>query len=130
MTKKLAILFCALMFLFCAVPLGGLGAGSFLVLKNGETLAVTGSETGRDGTEWYVVKLSDGSRAYLRQDAVVSDMTGDQPAAQKTQGDTVWITKSGKKYHKNSTCSGMKSPQQVTKEEAERLGYTPCKKCY
>lgn len=130
MTKKIAILFCALVLLFCAVPMGGLGAGSFLPLKNGETLTVTGSETGRDGTEWYVVKLADGSRAYLRQDAIVSDLNAAQAETQKTQGDTVWITRSGKKYHKNSTCSGMKSPQQVTKEEAERLGYTPCKKCY
>ena len=42
----------------------------------------------------------------------------------------VWIPKSGQKYHKKSTCSGMKEPSQVTKEQAESWGYTPCKKCY
>lgn len=42
----------------------------------------------------------------------------------------VWIPKSPGKYHDKSSCSGMKNPKQVTKEEAEDLGYEPCKKCY
>ena len=42
----------------------------------------------------------------------------------------VWIPQSGSKYHKYSTCSGMKNPRQVTKEEAISRGYTPCSKCY
>lgn len=42
----------------------------------------------------------------------------------------VWIPKSGTKYHKTSTCSGMRNPSQVTKEYAESMGYTPCSKCY
>lgn len=42
----------------------------------------------------------------------------------------VWIPSSGKKYHSNSSCSGMKNPSQVSKSKAESLGYTPCKKCY
>lgn len=45
-------------------------------------------------------------------------------------GNMVWIPKSGSKYHRTSTCSGMKNPEQVTREEAENLGYEPCKKCY
>lgn len=47
-----------------------------------------------------------------------------------TRGSGVWIPKSGSKYHSTPTCSGMKAPTQVTKEEAERRGYTPCKRCY
>ena len=43
----------------------------------------------------------------------------------------VWIpTKGGKKYHSKATCSNMSEPDYVTIEEAERLGFTPCKKCY
>lgn len=42
----------------------------------------------------------------------------------------VWIPKSGKKYHSDPSCSNMKNPSQVTKEEAEDRGYEPCKKCY
>ncbi len=42
----------------------------------------------------------------------------------------VWIPKTGEKYHCRSSCSNMKNPRQVTKEEAEEMGYEPCKKCY
>lgn len=42
----------------------------------------------------------------------------------------VWIPKTGSKYHSHSGCSNMKNPSQVTKTEAERRGYTACKKCW
>jgi DNA-entry nuclease len=42
----------------------------------------------------------------------------------------VWIPKSGTKYHSHAGCSNMKGPSEVTKEEAERRGYEPCKKCW
>ena len=42
----------------------------------------------------------------------------------------VWIPMNGSKYHKRSSCSNMKKPRQVTIDEAEDLGYEPCKKCY
>lgn len=42
----------------------------------------------------------------------------------------VWIPKSGKKYHSKSSCSNMKNPSSVTKQEAVNRGYTPCKKCW
>ena len=41
----------------------------------------------------------------------------------------VWIPQSGKKYHNNPSCSGMKNPSQVTITRAKNLGYTACKKC-
>lgn len=46
-------------------------------------------------------------------------------------GDAVWIpTHGGSKYHESASCSGMNSPEQVTKEEAVQRGFTPCKRCY
>lgn len=42
----------------------------------------------------------------------------------------VWIPKSGTKYHSRSSCSNMKNPSQVTKSEAESMGYGPCSKCH
>ena len=51
---------------------------------------------------------------------------------EKTENNTemVWITKSGKKYHSHSGCSNMKSPYQVTKDDAIDSGRGPCSKCY
>ena len=43
----------------------------------------------------------------------------------------VWIpTKGGKKYHAVPSCSNMKDPSKVTKDEAESRGFTPCKRCH
>ena len=51
------------------------------------------------------------------------------PAPQKSS-EMVWIPRTGERYHRKETCSNMKNPSYVTKDEAIRLGYTPCKKCY
>lgn len=42
--------------------------------------------------------------------------------------DTVYITPTGKRYHKNKSCSG-KNAQQSTLDNATAKGLTPCKKC-
>ena len=52
------------------------------------------------------------------------------PTASEDAQNMVWIPKSGKKYHINPSCSGMKNPTQVTIDEAENQGFTPCKRCY
>lgn len=56
----------------------------------------------------------------------------EEPAPVSNSGGStmVWIPKSGKKYHSSSSCSNMKNPSQVTIEQAQSLGYTPCSKCY
>lgn len=56
----------------------------------------------------------------------------EEPVVSNNSGSStmVWIPKSGKKYHRSSSCSNMKNPSQVTLEKAQSLGYTPCRKCY
>ena len=61
-----------------------------------------------------------------QQDVTNVDTNNDGSNSQEM----VWIPKTGKKYHSKSSCSNMKNPSQVTKEEAEDMGYEPCKKCY
>lgn len=59
-----------------------------------------------------------------------SAQTAAAPAA-PTTSEKVWIpTNGGKKYHSNSSCSGMKDPKEVDLAQAEAEGYTPCKKCH
>lgn len=53
-----------------------------------------------------------------------------QTEAQEQQEEMVWIPASGSKYHSKASCSGMENPTQVTKSEAEAMGYTPCKRCH
>ena len=40
----------------------------------------------------------------------------------------VWIDDTGKRYHSGPSCSNMDAPYQVPLSEAERRGYTPCRR--
>ena len=42
----------------------------------------------------------------------------------------VWIVENGTRYHCDSSCSNMRSPYQVTIEDAKNKGLTACKRCY
>lgn len=43
---------------------------------------------------------------------------------------TVWVSRNeGKVYHYNKTCSGLKSPNEMTLEEAQDKGLRACSKC-
>lgn len=44
-------------------------------------------------------------------------------------GETVYITKSGKKYHRAGCSSLAKSAIPISRIEAEKRGYTPCSRC-
>ncbi len=57
-------------------------------------------------------------------------VTTPAPAEPQQQEVMVWISATGSKYHSRASCSNMKNPSQVTLEEAQALGLTPCKKCY
>ena len=47
-----------------------------------------------------------------------------------SQSAMVWVSKTGSKYHSSSSCSNMKNPSQISLEDAQARGLTPCKKCY
>lgn len=46
------------------------------------------------------------------------------------QSETVWISRTGKKYHRDPTCGNMKNPIESTLDEAIASGRQPCEKCY
>lgn len=43
---------------------------------------------------------------------------------------TVWVPRTGAKFHSTPTCSGMRNPSQTTAGDARSRGYTPCSKCW
>lgn len=52
------------------------------------------------------------------------------PTEAEFQGNMVWISKTGKKYHSNPNCSNMKNPSQITEERAIDMRLEPCSKCH
>lgn len=72
----------------------------------------------------------------LAEEAATKETQENIPASESTNtspeksGEMVWIDETAKRYHSKSDCSGMDSAYQVTKEQAEALGKTPCGRCY
>ncbi len=98
------------------------------------TISSKGKVTGKKiGTTTITLKMKSGAKSSCKVKVTKakignnnSDSNDDDPPA----SGYVWIPKTGSKYHKTSTCSGMKSPRKVTLKEAKRRGYKPCSKCY
>lgn len=55
-----------------------------------------------------------------------------QQQQEEKQAGSVYVAASGKgkKYHSNPNCSSMNGAKELSESEAEKQGYTPCKKCY
>ena len=51
-------------------------------------------------------------------------------APKEEQKTMVWIADGGTKYHRRSSCSNMKNPQQIELEQAISWGYESCKRCH
>lgn len=123
------------------------------VSKNQEVV-ITGqcNETG-----WYRIKYGDGEayahNAYLLDEKTIDTQVATAeagaavaggtiassgggasvtvPDVAQTGADMVWIpTNGGTKYHCKSSCSNMVNPMQVTREQAEANGFTPCGRCH
>lgn len=73
----------------------------------------------------YATGKSTGSAAQQNSSAT-------QNTQETNKGVQVWLPASGKKYHSKNNCGTMNPNKatQVTKQQAEEDGYTPCSKCY
>lgn len=76
------------------------------------------------------LELEPGEDAPLPEDRALPSEPAAESTSQTGHDGMVWIPQSGKKYHADPSCSGMKSPRQVTLSEAKSKGYTACKRCY
>lgn len=77
-------------------------------------------------------KTNSGSKKSSKKSSTeLSDTTSSVAASPSAEvGETVYITSSGKCYHKKSTCSNMKNPMATTLESAVASGRKACSKCY
>ena len=93
-------------------------------LQAGESLSVINQTDG-----WSEIEYNSGS-AYVATKYITDNYKPVETNNSAPSEPMVWIPYSGSKYHRTSSCSGMKGPTQVTLSEAQQRGYTPCKKCY
>lgn len=93
-----------------------------------------GKVTGKKiGVATITLKMKSGAKTSCKVKVTKAKINNNKPASNDDDPPAsgyVWISRTGSKYHKTSTCSGMKSPSKVTLQEAKDRGYTPCSKCY
>lgn len=77
--------------------------------------SVNNAQVGNDNAQ------SDNSNAQADNSNVQSD---------NNKADMVWYVDGGSKYHRNSSCSNMENPKQISLDDAKKMGLTPCKRCY
>jgi len=93
-----------------------------------ETATLTAAET-KAQTITETAAAKETTAAAKKETAAADPAVTQAPAAQSGK-EMVWVSATGKKYHTNSSCSGMKSPYQLTLSEAAAEGYTACKRCH
>lgn len=64
------------------------------------------------------------------QNQEASDTQTEQPEQSQSTETMVWVDDTAARYHRKSDCSGMDAAYQVTIEQAEAMGKTPCGRCY
>lgn len=70
--------------------------------------------------------------SFAAKEETVSNTQENNSVDDTASTDMVWVASSGKgkKYHSDPTCSNMKNPVQITKQQAEAQGKGACSKCY
>ena len=94
-----------------------------------ENYAVTPEQL-RSYMDWVAASGIDVLAPVPEISSTAEDSVSGEVTASGDDAELVWVpTKGGKKYHTESSCSGMDEPIQMTRAEAEKLGFGNCKKC-
>ena len=121
-------------------PISSGSSGGALLNDQGKVIGVTTATYASTQNVNLAVRVSELVKLYSKWDGKTTKQLGQLTGQGSGQFSAVtsmpaatgkvWITKSGKKYHNNSTCSQMKSPVEIDLLEAIEKGYEPCGKCY
>lgn len=103
--------------------------GTITVTSNGTDLSWSASPC----NDYTPGDASDqGTQVQQTEAQSVQGQVGQQTASQVAEGEKVWVSATGSKYHKTNHCGSMNpdTAKQETEAEAKAQGLEPCKKCY
>lgn len=87
------------------------------------------TESSTEGYAAHDVSGGDVSNDNVVTSPVTETYSNDDPRENSAM---VWISETGSKYHRRNNCGNMNPDKstQITREEAEGRGYSPCGRCY
>lgn len=106
--------------------------------KNVKNVSVKNNKTQikncKGGKTYYVrvrtEKIKNGKKVYGEWSKIKSVKVKKKSKPSKPSGTTVYVSKTGTKYHSISKCGNMKTAYPMTEAEAISKGYTRCSKCW
>ena len=120
-------------------PISSGSSGGALFNDEGEIIGITTATYASAQNVNMAVRAEEVIRLYSKWDHKTTSRIGNMrgyayPSVAQTneaaEGNVVWVTAGGKKYHNNPNCSKMRSPVEMDLLEAIGKGYEPCGKCY
>ena len=105
--------------------------GTVIATSDGKNVTI---KTGNTASQDTISKSNSGnSSSTNNKKSTTPTTTNDKPSTtvdtSNNQSQTVYITKTGKKYHQDGCSSLSKSKIAISKEDAVDKGYEPCSKC-
>lgn len=105
--------------------------GTVIAMSDGKNVTIKIDNATSQGT---ISKSNNGnSSSTNNKKSTTSTTTNDKPSTtvdtSNNQSQTVYVTKTGKKYHQDGCSSLSKSKIAISKDDAVAKGYEPCKKC-
>ncbi len=104
-------------------------AGTVLARSAG-TAVITATVLGKEFTCKVVVRSAGGSSGGSSSGGSSSGGSSGGYTGSGGEPSMVWVTASGTKYHRTSTCSNMKNPSYISLSAAKASGRGPCSKCF
>lgn len=102
--------------------------------SDGTTVSARSAATGATqpaGTDAVAARQNaEATQMQATAEAAQEAQTAEQPAQDDAATETVYVTKSGKKYHHDGCQYLKKSKIAISLDEAVAEGYTPCSKCF
>ena len=120
-------------------PISSGSSGGVLLNDEGEVIGITTATYASAQNVNMAVRAEEVIRLYNKWDkktvSGIGSMKGySYPAVTQAKengdGNAVWVTAGGSKYHNNPNCSKMRSPIRTDLLSAIEKGYEPCGKCY
>ena len=104
-------------------------AGASTTIRNTTTTSTSKPTTTTTATTTTIKKTTTTTKKVTTTTATTT-IKKTTTTTRTTAGEMVWVSGTGKKYHNNPSCSGMKNPSQISLSTAQKRGLTPCKNCY
>jgi len=103
--------------------------GTIVATSDGKNVTIKTSNTVAQATINKALNSTTGNKNSTTPTTTNSNTSAENTSSTNNKSQTVYITKTGEKYHQDGCSSLSKSKIAISLSDAEAKGYEPCSKC-